>query len=337
MLLAACIEAPLALLSDRLSRQRVLAFAQFGLSAALALCALARQPWLLSLGLGLAGAASGVACASAQGELISLHHGRSEQAMTRWVAFGAVGDILAPLASAVVSACGMTYRAAFGVLALLMACVALRGVRARAATPELAAAEDPEPREPLLVAARHPRLWLCLLCAAACTLLDEIVAGMAALRLERDLGASAAATAACLGALSVSSLCGALVTERLLEKLEAKWLLLASAAGSSAALTLMVLARDAAQMLPALSLLGFSAATQYPLAKAAAYDVVPGRPGLVNAAAQVFVVLEVGLPLAVGAIASRYGLEFALASLAVQPAFMVVLAWVWRGSGPRLR
>jgi hypothetical protein len=60
--------------------------------------------------------------------------------------------------------------------------------------------------------------------------------------------------------------------------------------------------------------------------QAAAYDLVPNRLGLVNAAAQVFVVFELLLPLAVGVIAARAGTAAALASLVVQPVFVIVVA-----------
>ncbi len=49
MLIAALIEAPLALLSDRVSRARLLAFGLLGFAAALVVAALAHRPWLLSV------------------------------------------------------------------------------------------------------------------------------------------------------------------------------------------------------------------------------------------------------------------------------------------------
>ncbi len=57
----------------------------------------------------------------------------------------------------------------------------------------------------------------------------------------------------------------------------------------------------------------------YALLKAAAYEEAPGRPGVVNAIAQVFFGLELALPLAVGFVAAHYGLVLALASLSLQP------------------
>jgi len=111
MLLATLIETPLALLSDRVPRGRLLRLALLALAMMLALGAVARTPWLLGVALGLAGAASGVACACAQGELVGAHGGDAGRAMTRWTTFAAAGDVLAPLLVAVVLFAGGSYRA----------------------------------------------------------------------------------------------------------------------------------------------------------------------------------------------------------------------------------
>lgn len=327
MLLAALIEAPIALLSDGTQRLRTLGLALVGLSGSLALCAIAVSPWQLSIGLALAGGASGVACAAAQGAMIAAQPGRSEQAMSRWAAFAAAGDLLGPLTLAIVAALGGSYRAAFGALAVLLALQALRTLRTRQTSVlEDAAAEEPEAREPLRAALGRRRLWLFLLAAAACTLLDEIAAAIVALRLARDLGASAAVIAVCLTVFSIGELCGAVLTERVVARVKLRGVLLGSAAACVAALLLAVHASDAVQMGAAVFLLGLGAAPHYPLAKAAAYDAAPGRPGLVNAASQLFVIFDILLPLVVGAVATRAGLANALLLLGLQPLAMVLLA-----------
>jgi hypothetical protein len=76
----------------------------------------------------------------------------------------------------------------------------------------------------------------------------------------------------------------------------------------------------------ALFVLGCFAACHYPLVKGTAYALAPGQPGLVNAIAQLYVAVEVVLPLAAGAIAERYGLAAGLASLAFEPAMVLAVA-----------
>jgi fucose permease len=162
-----------------------------------------------------------------------------------------------------------------------------------------------------------------LFAAAMCTLLDEIAVALVALRMTRDLGANEALTAASLTAFSLGSLAGAVATDRMVTRTSVRAVLGVSALASAASLALVIAARSPLQAVAALFVLGASAAPHYPLLKAAAYDAVPGRPGLVNAAAQVFVVLDVSLPLALGMVAAQSGLGAALACLSAQSLFVL--------------
>jgi DHA1 family inner membrane transport protein len=327
MLLSAVVEAPLAVLSDRVRRTRVLRLGLAALSVSLALCAVADRPWILSLGLALAGASSGAACASAQGELVCASGGRSERAMSRWATLAAAGDVLAPLFVSAVLCVGGTYRVALLAVAGLLAAHAAVPGRRRTSSPAAPATIDaPPPGERLRVALARPRLWALLLGAAVCTLLDEIVVALAALRMARDLGATGILTAAGLTAFSVGSLAGAATTDAMVARASARAVLVVSACASAASLALVIAARSPGPALAALFVLGASAAPHYPLLMAAAYDVVPGRPGLVNAAVKAFTGLEVVLPLAAGCVAERHGLAVALALLSVQPVVVVLVS-----------
>jgi hypothetical protein len=62
--------------------------------------------------------------------------------------------------------------------------------------------------------------------------------------------------------------------------------------------------------------------------KGTAYELAPGQPGLVNAIAQLYVAIEVVLPLAAGAIAERFGLAVGLASLSFEPIVVIAIAVV---------
>ncbi|HMI92387.1 MAG TPA: hypothetical protein VK509_13520, partial [Polyangiales bacterium] len=82
-----------------------------------------------------------------------------------------------------------------------------------------------------------------------------------------------------------------------------------------------------------LCVLGAAAAPHHALLMAAAYQLVPNRPGVVSALSNALVPLDVLLPLAIGLLASRFGLATALAALAFQP--LVVLATALHRSGLR--
>ncbi|MCU0687497.1 MAG: MFS transporter [Polyangiaceae bacterium] len=188
--------------------------------------------------------------------------------------------------------------------------------------------EDAPPaplKEVLSQGLRRGRLWAWLLGAAFCGLLDEIAAALTSLRLRVDLGASEALAAACLAAFSSGSVIGAIATERYVDRVSARSILLGSALICTALLGLVLLAPSPALVTVALVPLGASVAPHYALAKARAYAAVPDRPGLVNAAAQAFVVLDLGAPLALGLVADRWGLRAALACLLAQPVAIFVL------------
>lgn len=369
---SAVLEAALALVSDRYPRRRVAALALLAMSLALVLCALAEAGPVLAIGLGLAGAASGVACAAAQAELVTTSPGGGARAMARWVLFGSLGDVSTPLLVALVLGSGGSYRGAFvaaAALALLQGgLLAGRGAAAgsggEAATagagpsrelaldgeaahrPDPGAAEPPDPEDadaaPLRVALReglgNRALWRWLGAAGLCTFLDEILVAFAALHAERALGASSALAAACVTGASAGAVIGSWLTEHALGTRRPERVLVGSALGTLLALAAVVSAPSAFWLGVALVGLGAAAAPQYALTKALAYAASPGRPGVVNALAQVFVLVDIVGPLALGALADRFGVTVALGCLAVQPLgvfWLAVSARAGRAPGAR--
>lgn len=342
ILLSSLIEAPIALVSDRLPRQVLLASGLAGLAVSLLLASLAGSPWLLAAALSLAGAASGVACDSAQAELVTRHPGGPALAMTRWIAFAAAGDAIAPLAIAAVYWIGGTHRSVLALCGLLLGVHAYVVYRAqkRAALPS--AVELPEDEEsasmPLRAAlaesARKPRLWLFLFGSASCALLDEVVVALGALRLHQDLGWTESEAALVMTCLSTGGVLGALISERLLLSISSRRLLAYASTGSLLLLAVVVMASSAWLIICALFVLGMTCSLHWPLVKAAAYELVPGQPGVVNALQQAFVGMDIGLPLLVGVIASQFGLATALASLAAEPIILLIVAAYWRPAPP---
>lgn len=343
-LVSSLLEAALALLSDRVPRRRLIALGLLGLSASLGLCAWAPSVALLALGLGCAGTASGVACGAAQAELVTHHPLGAERALTRWVLFGAIGDVLTPLVLAGVLALGGSYRAALWASALVVALQALLVLRS-ATTPEPSNAVvdtgDDEPHEPLWpalrAAAREHRLWLWCFGAALCTLLDEIVIALTTLHLERDLGLPVASAAGYATALSLGAVLGAFLGERALTRVSSTRVLVASALGCVLALVIVIASDTLAWIVPALGLLGVACAPQYALLLARAHAAVPGRPGVVNALSEVFVLVDILAPIALGAIADAFGLALALGCLLLQPLGVLGLLLVLRERRARPR
>jgi FSR family fosmidomycin resistance protein-like MFS transporter len=259
--------------------------------------------------------------------------------MVRWTLFGAVGDVLAPLATAAALALGFSYRGAMAATAILVAaqCLAMACVGDVPLEPPEAPADggsgavDGEPApEPLARAltraARCPALWVWLLTAATCTLLDELVVALSALRMQHDQGVSEAAAAGAAAAFAAGAVLGAALTDRAVDRLGRRGTLVGSALLCALALAALLAARTPLPSCAALLLVGVTCAPHHALAMARAYDQMPSNPGTVQACAQLFVVVDIAAPLALGLTADRFGLDAAIACLLLQPAVVAACA-----------
>jgi predicted MFS family arabinose efflux permease len=333
LLVAAALEAGISLRSDRWGRWRLVVAGQAALAASLAFTAWSRSAWGLTVGLALAGTTSGIACNAAQALLVVSDPRGPDGAMARWGFFGAVGDMIAPLLTAGAMAFGYSYRGAMAVVALLVALQSVGLVRdaRRERDDGAVTSPDPEsPAEPLRLALgraiRLPRLWAWLAAAALCTLLDELVVAFAALRLHREQGLSEALAAAAAVTFAAGSVLGAALNERAVGRLPPRRVLLASSALCALVLAGLVLVPGAGPTCVALFLVGAACAPHHPLSLARAYAELPSNPGTVQAVAQIFVAVDIGVPLALGLVADRYGLSAALGCLLLQPAAIAACA-----------
>jgi MFS family permease len=320
------------LLSDVWGRARLVLLGQAALAAALLFTAWTSSPWGLTLGLALAGASSGVACGAAQAMLVTSNRAGADRAMVRWSLYGAIGDVLTPMVTASAIALGRSYRVAMAVIALVVGaqCAVSAALVARSGAVQDAPL-DPEPAaDPLPTAIarafRLPRLWAWLVAAASCTLLDELVIALAALRLEHDGATTAPVATAVAATFSAGAVLGAAITDRAVARFSRRRVLLASAALSALGLAAMIATGSIIASCAALFVLGASCAPHHPLALARAYDELPDHPGTVQAMGQLFVVVDVAAPLALGVVADRFGLGAALGCLVVQPAVIATCA-----------
>src|SRR5690606_29046791 len=74
-----------------------------------------------------------------------------------------------------------------------------------------------------------------------------------------------------------------------------------------------------------LALIGFGAATWYPIAKSGAYATLPGRSGTVRALVSLGAPFEIGLPLLIGAVAEGWGIQAGISVLLLAPALVLLL------------
>ena len=276
------------------------------------------------------GVATGAATSCAELTLIDRWPDQRARTMARWTLLALVGDLAAPLllgALAVVAPGPGTWRIAFaiagGLLAALAACASLSPLPAA----QIAAGDD-EP--PLWQAAREAirdRVLIgWLFGTALCNLLDEILIVFASLHARDELGASAAAQSAMVGAFIAGGAIGLVGLDRLLARHGEHRLVIAAGIACTAAFAAWLAAPVVWLSVVLIVPVGATAAPLYPLASAQAYARCPGRSSVVLVTSHLFAPFALALPWLLGWIADRAGVLAALALLAAQPIGLVALA-----------
>jgi MFS family permease len=338
ILVAALVESAVALLSDVWGRRRLVVAGQAALSAALFFSASSKNAWGLSVGLALAGAASGVACGAAQAFLVASNPQKADRTMVRWTLFAAIGDVFTPLVAASGIALGHSYRGVMAAIAIVVA-MQCAGTAVVASEPLSESGRAPtavaEPvRLALARAVRRIELWVWLFAAATCTLLDELVVALVALRLERDRGLGEALAAAAPVTFCAGSVLGVALTDGLVARHGRRRVLVLSGVFCALAIAGVLVPGSVLVSCLAFFFVGVMSAPHHALALAQAYDLLPNRPGTVQAIGQTFVLVDIVAPLALGFVADRFGLGPAIACLVVQPAVIVVCAGVFQRATP---
>jgi Na+/melibiose symporter-like transporter len=258
--------------------------------------------------------------------------------MARWTLASALGDIAAPVLVAMLAAAGHGVRAGMLVVAGLLvthAVVLSRAgwwpwPRSGVETPE----RDPTESPPLLVRlgqlANNRELAWWMLGTLCCGLLDEVLVAFGALHLHARFGASLfVQTAAFAGCSAVAAL-GLAVYERFAAQLSPRRVL---AVASVACLSCFVgwLRADTLETSVAwLVSLGVVTAPLYPIASAQVYRAAPSDSMAVAACSQLLAPIELLLPVILGWVADRVGLEWALWLLAIEPVGALLVLWCTR-------
>jgi predicted MFS family arabinose efflux permease len=325
--LAIVVEAPLLAWADRGRVRVVSSISLFALGAATLLAALARGPVTLFVALALYGPASGCALAAAEGTLVESRPHDRERTMARWTLAGIVGDLAVPALLGLLAVVGLGWRTAMGTAGVVALVLAVTHACSRELDRPMATSEDdtePDaPRPPLRDLVRSiletPALLGWSLAGVANGLLDEVLVAFAVVHLDLHAHASAAWRSAAVAAWTLGGVAGLVTLERHVSR--ANPLRILSVTGTIATASLAVFAWTRSPLVATLSLalVGASAATFHPLTKARAYASLPGRPGLVNAVASMFLPLDALAPLLIAAIATRSGSQAAVLTLLAAP------------------
>jgi fucose permease len=173
-------------------------------------------------------------------------------------------------------------------------------------------------------ALKNRRLFVWLSAAALCTLLDDVLAVLMATWTSARF--TPALAAPMLLAFSLGGAMGAGMLERVLARRTENTVLLVSSAACLVAVGVWVRTTTSGFALVGCFVVGIFALPLHPLAKSAAFGVLPSRPGLVNGASQAFVVIDLVAPALLAWIAERWGPTIAIECLAVAPAALLTLA-----------
>jgi MFS transporter, FSR family, fosmidomycin resistance protein len=289
-------------------------------AAALALAAVAPSLWILLVAFSLLYPASGAFVSLSQAALMDLEPERREQNMARWTFAGYVGAVGGPLLLAGAALAGLGWRALFAGLAAVAIVLVFLGRRMPEAAP---GDERPRVREALrAITRREVFRWLFLL--ELSDLLLDVFLAFLALYLVDDVGASPATAGFAVAVATAAGLVGAAAIIPLLRRVDGLSYLRASAAASGVLFVAFLLAPALELKLALVAAIGVVNAGWYSVLQARLYGALAGRSGMVLTVGALFP-LNAVLPLAIAAIAERWGLGVALWSLLAAPLALLLL------------
>ena len=316
---------------------------------ALLLTALSRTYALLLLAFTVFSPASGAFVNLAQATLMDLAPNRRERNMARWTFAGSLGVVMGPIALGAAVALALGWRAVFGFTAVAaLSVVVYAGWTRRPASgdpaPQASVASAPVsavPHEMAVTVAPHPSSliaglqgavralrrpdvlrWLTLLQFS--DLMLDILLGYLALYLVDVAGVTTARASTAVAIWTGVGLVGDLLIIRLLARYDGLRYLRLSAVSELVLFSAFLLLPGLPAKLVALGLLGLFNAGWYAILKAQLYAVLPGQSGTAMAVSNLFGLLGSLIPLALGAIAQRWGLSATMWCLTLGPIALLV-------------
>jgi MFS transporter, FSR family, fosmidomycin resistance protein len=286
--------------------------------------------------------ASGAFVSLTQSGLMDADPARREQHMARWELAGSAGSVAGPFVLIAVLAAGGGWRSAFGVLALAAA-VAWLGVARN--PPRPAPGDGPRARpgagaavRQVLDALRRPGVARCLVLLQACDLLLDVLTGFVAVYLVDVVHATPGQAALGVAIRLGAGLAGDAAVIWALRRVSGLSLLRVSAAAAAVLCPGFLLVPGTGLKLLLLGGLSIATAPWYPLLQARLYDSLPDASGIAVSLSSAAGLIGGAGPLAVGFLAQRFGLAWALAGLAAVPWFVLAGLWRWppgaRGTRP---
>jgi MFS transporter, FSR family, fosmidomycin resistance protein len=274
--------------------------------------------------------ASGAFVGLTQSGLMDADPARQEQHMARWNLAGSAGAVAGPFLLIAVLAAGGSWRTAYLVLAACsaLAWLAVAGGGPRPLAPPAAGgrgdADQAGAVRRVQTALQQAGVirWLVLLQLS--DLLLDVLTGFLAIYLVDVVQATPAEAALGVGVRLVAGLAGDITLVRVLERTAGLRVLTASAAAAAVLYPGFLLMPGLWPKLAILAALSIATAPWYPVLQAGLYGSLPGRSGVAVTLSSAAALAGGAGPLAVGFLAERFGLAWALAGLALAPAGLLI-------------
>lgn len=326
------IEPFLGILGDVWKRRVVVLGGGVIFALSLLLTAASRDFSLLLVSFVLFYPASGAFVSLSQATLMDLASDRREHHMARWSFAGSLGVVLGPLALGAAAALGTGWRGVFAGFALLTLAILAGAWRLPRIVPAwhgdgtngLSRESIGEGLRGALHALRRGRVWRWLILLECSDLLLDILLGFLALYMVDVAGATITQAATAVAVWTGVGLLGDLLLIPLLERVPGPKYLRVSAAIELALFPAFLLAPDFRIKLGLLGLLGFFNAGWYAILQAGLFREMPGKSGTALAVKNIFGLVGGLIPLALGLLAQRFGLQTALWLLILGPLALLV-------------
>ena len=303
-------------------RRRALVLAGGGLFAAgLALAAGASSWWLLLVAFAVLYPASGAFVSLSQATLMDLEPQRRELNMARWTFVGGLGAVAGPLLLAAFAWGGLGWRELFLAFAFLALGLLLLARRAPETDGD---GERPRVRAAIRVLFRREVFRWLVLVELSDLLLDVFLAFLA-LYFVDELGASAATGSLAVAVFTGASLVGSAGMIPLLRRTDGLRYLRGSAVAAGLLFVAFLLVPQPAAKLVLVAAIAVVNAGWYPVLQARLYGALGDASGLALTVGALFP-LNAVLPLAIAAVAQRWGLDAALWPLLAAPVALLVFA-----------
>jgi FSR family fosmidomycin resistance protein-like MFS transporter len=336
------VELLLGILADVWNRRAIVLGGGAAFALALLVMASSNGFTLLLVSLILLSPASGAFVGLSQATLMDSDAARHEHNMARWTLFGSLGLVAGPLALGAAAWLGASWRGLFLAFALLSLALLKLASRFSFALPAHGDGQADEHalnggvRKALQALRRREVLrWLLLLQFS--DLMLDVLNGFLALYFVDVVGVSESRAGLAMAVWAGVGLPGDLLLIPLLERVRGLPYLRLSALLVSLLFPAFLLTHDFATKLVILGLLGMLNAGWYSILKAQLYSCMPGLSGTVMSLGSVFGLAGGIIPLALGAVAERLGLQATMWLLLAGP--VALLAGIPRkqkasGGGP---